>query len=631
MICPPTSQFSRTLTNVLRAMTLALLLGGFGLPATGQTTMREVALAARMSVEQLEAARLPDPELTRGQLLERIEELRAYFEEKTTPENAAAWMEYLGVPELLAAIESDQSASVLARDASRIVERSTGLSPGLEILQIVQVRSAASDFANAERYARGEAVIKAIGTQLDRFAESIETTQVFGPEQTRSLMLLLNLLDRTGQQVELQTYARSAFGYNNLNVMIGEDLIGRGINRPVLEETPVRDCILGTRIVGEALLTGSVKANLQPSSDRIRIALELVGHVESRNQGFNGPVRLRTQSTGQVFSSRIMEIAGSGIRFEPAVTTASLQTRINSIEHRLALVRRIARKKAAEQKPLSDCIARRRLIRRVSDSFEQQTSAASSLTAPDWVEEIGPLLQRLNLEEPTRSVRSTDKAVHFDAMLRGRRQIAADRPAPQIPSTPAAVIQVHQSVIDNTIGALLAGRTMTRAKLQKLAERLGQSPKVEGDDEKPFEIDFDLIRPIIFEPMDGKLRLGVRGTRFSQGSRELKRTLEIVSSYQPVRQADGHLFLERVGEVEILFPGRKRLSVQETGLRGAIKKTFAKAFPPKILHEALVVPETVRLQSIRGLEFRVSHLEAADGWLSLGVNEITPNDPMAQP
>jgi hypothetical protein len=188
-------------------------------------------------------------------------------------------------------------------------------------------------------------------------------------------------------------------------------------------------------------------------------------------------------------------------------------------------------------------------------------------------------------------------------------------------------VQVHESLVNNTVGAVLADRTLTQSELRRLAERGGRGKPAASDEtneaeEPDFEIDFDANRPIIFEPRDGRLRVGIRGTRFAQGARELKRPLEVVAEYRPLETESGRVVLERVGEVEINFPGRRRLSVSEAGLRGSIKQGFADAFPARLMDQPWTLPEDFAVAALRGMSLVPRYFDARDGWLSLGVAHL---------
>ena len=341
------------------------------------------------------------------------------------------------------------------------------------------------------------------------------------------------------------------------------------------------------------------------------------GTVQSRNIGYNGPVRLRTSSQGQVQSTRSLTITESSVSLDPVSTTGTLSSQLNGIEHRLRIVRRIARRKAAEQKALADSIAKRKMLNRVAEGFVEQTDAAVARPMPDFMGQARPWLRRLNLAEPARLIGSTSHSVYLTGTIRRDEQLAAPIPAPDVASLYDATFQVHESVINNTAGAIFAGRTMTRGELAGLAEQMGSTGG--GEEQDGFEIDFDLVRPIIFEARDGKLRVGVRLTRIKQkGKSERKDLFEVSAVYQPVVTTGGRFFLERVGETKIDFP-RSKSGIGKAGMRGAVRDSIAEAFPKVLLDQPIVIPGDVKLPALANQALSIRQIQAENGWLTVGV------------
>lgn len=593
-------------------------------------SFRQIGEAAKRSVDQLDPDRINDVKDAQEYFVKSVDVLRSHLAEKASLESAKAWIDYLEVEPLLSGIDDEESATTLAKKAIRINQKATGTAPGLEVTAVRRVRRAANEYANALRFSRKDRMLTLLSKQLEKFADEwSEIDAIPLPEDLETLQLLLDLFERSGQDIDLVRQANAVFSQPNIRVIVGDDLVQRSINRQVSQCSPVRDCILGTRIVGDALLSGNVTASLLPSIGTVRLQVALNGNVTSSNTGYNGPVRLKTSSYSQVQATRILSVDESGLRMEPVVVNASLNTRIDRIDHRLRLVRRIARKKAAEQKGQADAIAKGRLIDRVADGFIKDTDKAASKPMPDFMKDVRPILQRLNFREPSRTIGSTSNTVYLTAMVRQGVQLAAPVTAPPVPGGYEATMQIHESVVNNTIGTLLAGRTMKQSELESLAAKSGraQSESTSSDSEdardekkEEFEIDFDRNRPIIFEARDGRIRIGIRGTRFAQGKRELKKKLEIVATYRPIKTMDGVVLLDREGDAEINFPGTKRLSTTQAGIRGSIKKGFAKAFPQILMDKPWAVPASVQAPAIQGRVYRPRYFDAQDGWLTLSVN-----------
>jgi hypothetical protein len=211
-----------------------------------------------------------------------------------------------------------------------------------------------------------------------------------------------------------------------------------------------------------------------------------------------------------------------------------------------------------------------------------------------------------------------------DATLRRHDQLSTVVRRPSIGTDYDAAIQFHESVVNNALSPLLAGRTMTEAKLDELLASVDRSPAADpptagGEPEPPFEIDFARLQPIVFDARDQSVRIGVRGTRFAQGRRELKRAMEITATYHRAESDDGRIILVREEEIDVDFPGGRRLTVAQAGLRPTIKTKFDNVFPKTLLDRNLEVPSTSAIESLRGRLFKPVLVDATDGWMTVAL------------
>jgi hypothetical protein len=579
---------------------------------------QQVANAAKASVSQLKVTDLPAKESARVEATDAIAQLKDYLNRTTTEENGAAWLGYLKANELQQAI-TDDSRSAVIRAASEVQRRSSALHEGLERTAVVRFRVAAGNVADAYRFEKGEQVIQLFGKQLERLSDQWSTIEGEPqPDDIANLRNTVDMLHRGGQQVELLDLVAQEFGHANLKLWISEDLIAAAVGRPLDLQQDVRECILGTRILGKAQIDGSVSAELVPSSESIAIKVMMDGKVAARTRGFNGPVRLRASSSSVVHAEQVLEVNQQGLSMGEVTTDATSKNQIHSIDHSLRLVREIAKRKARKQKPQADRIALARLKKRVGETFEEQVQQEFGESDP--LELVNGFINRLNLSQPKAEFSSTEDAASVSVMLAKPRQLAADSVPQEITEPGHVVVQVHESLVANSLGSLLAGRSMSRSEIQEMIGRLAKRAAGSAEEDAPnFEVDFDSRRPVVFQCRDGVLRIGIRGTRFKQGSRELKRPLEIFAEYQATKQADGSIVLERVGELNVNFPGTERLSVTQAGLRGAMKESFAKAFAPTLMHKPWVVPEDAKLETFVGRRFMPIAFDVNDGWLTLAI------------
>ncbi len=597
-----------------------------------------IVTSLRDAASNLDLDQVGEIDSAKERVLQRTKELVAFVNRASSGKRREGWMEYLELEPLQKAISGDESVGKTYREAVALQQRLFGTAPGLEFKAFRSLREAVDRLIPALKYSKKERLTPLLSKKIEADAEDIAAMDsIPTPQESATASRLLALLSETSQTSSASDVLRQNFGHPNVAIWVGEGVVQRVVSRPVHETTPVIDCILGTSINGNATLTGNVSADIFPMQGAVGLNVCLAGNVVSRNRGYRKPVSLITSGYGNVASSRTLYISEAGIAMEPTHTQATLRTEINQINHRFRLVRRIARRKAAESKPQADQIALDKLRRRVDQKFGDETSKAGSVQIPDVMAKARPVLRRLDIPEPARLIGSTHDSIYLRSIIQRGNQLAAPNAAPPINRSYDAAIQLHESAINNTVGYLLAGRTITQQQIDELMSQAGRgttsSPasaavasgesivEEEKDEaeEEPFEIDFSKTRPIIFEARDGKVRLGVGGTRFAQGKRELKKVVEITALYVPGTTSDGAVILVREGKVEIDFPGTKRLSISQTATKRAMEKNFTNVFPETLMHQPIVLPQTIKAEALRGQVYRPRLIDAEDGWLTVAL------------
>ena len=378
------------------------------------------------AAKNLNSEGFPSPDGAKGRFVRDLDSVNLFLANNTSPENFHNWMQYLDVETISESLDepdalSSSTARTIGREAVSLRYRLIGTIPGLELSVLTQLRRSTEELIDAIRFRDSERSSQQIAKQLDLFAEQVRQMNANPTaEDIASITQMIGLLDASGQATDLVDGMKSRFRGPNLKIMVSEQAVQSAVNRGINQSRPVRDCILGTRIVGTATLDGSVTADVLPSIGAARVQVSLAGIVNSRNVGYNGPVKLHTVSQGQVNATRTLHIDESGVRAEPTVTTASLNSQIVSIDHKLRLVRKIARRKAAQQKPQAERIAKEKLRQQVGSQFAEQTDEAASISAPDAMAKLRPMLSRLDLREPIRMVGSTDQDIYVDATLARR-------------------------------------------------------------------------------------------------------------------------------------------------------------------------------------------------------------------
>lgn len=575
-----------------------------------------------------DAEKLPDVDTAKSELVGKLAAVESYFERATDADNREAWLQFLNLEPLRKAIQSSAADSVVLAEAKKLRDRLIGMTPGLELSAIRNLRESALHLSQAISLngTKGKRVVGTLAA-LKKLVSDVKATPT--TDQFAQMGFFVGTIDSSGQGEPLVRAFREVFGKPNVAVLVGTPLLQKAVDRELTREEPVRQTILGTRIVGTATMTGNVSAKLLPSTDSAKIELGFKAKFNSNNTGYNGPVRLLTTGTGDIDLARTLNIDASGFHLSGNKTDVELNTTIDAICHKMELVRKLAWKAARRQKPKADCIATQRLKQQVSRQFEKEASNLDLGSQSGFLADGGTALQRLSLTTPIHQWSSTEQILAIDSLFRAGHQLGSVDPRPTVDETFDVAIQIHESAVENACATVLAGRTLNEKKLDELLGKIGRevedsAAKEEGDkegaaaDEEPFEIVFSQLRPIVFEARDQVVRVGVRGRRFTKGTRVLQKALEVTADYKPTKLEDGTVVLKRDGKVKVDFGGKK-LSISEAGMKPVIEKSFGKVFPDVILERAIKVAEDAKMESLRGLEFRPRLVQADGGWLTIAI------------
>ena len=123
---------------------------------------------------------------------------------------------------------------------------------------------------------------------------------------------------------------------------------------------------------------------------------------------------------------------------------------------------------------------------------------------------------------------------------------------------------------------------------------------------------------------DGTVRLTVRGSGYTSGDREFD-AMDVWATYRIESEA-GRYRLVRDGDVQIYPPGfvpggGKKLSVQQTSLRGILQKRFNKVFKEVVDVEPLKLPGEME----KAGPLPIEQLDARkDGWVAAGWRKPYP-------
>ena len=346
---------TKTVVHNVRSSRLAMAVATES--KTGPTLTSDLQQIMLSAMAELDAGSLPEMDSARAVLERELEQVNQYIEPETP--NGQAWSRFLQLDAIREEMKQQNP------NPTRLAQLEVNLQqnyPGLESDPLLDLRSALRDVKRAARYgsnpdrtiqvlnARMQALVKLLDENPD--ATSLDVAEDVGR--------ILNYLYESNQAPSAVSKLRGRFSMANAEVYASEALLNQVAARGVAEPSPVDECILGTRILGRACLQGSVAVDLLPMHRGVSLNLNLSGNLTSQNRGYNRGVVLRTSGTSPVFASKPITVTPEAISAGPSSVSTNLRTTIHRIEHRSRLVRKIAKKKAAQQKPQADAIAQGR-------------------------------------------------------------------------------------------------------------------------------------------------------------------------------------------------------------------------------------------------------------------------------
>ena len=619
--------------GAVSAIALSTLVIGFGQPVHAQQSNSEAVAVApagmapagnlielRQAVQSarsgLSADRLPKPAEARERLVKQMEAFEAYLGGTNSP-NAQAWFKFLSWNVLLNELVATEPNLRALTDVEMRYRQNI---LGLEYAPFRAMRHAIDEFIDAHRFGGDpDGTIKALDAQLGRLAELAgDSSDISELQRARDFGLVAGYLTASHQAPELVAHMRGLYSQPNLRVLATENLLTRAIGRPVHQPAPVNECILGTHVLGNSIVSGNLVTQLNPQQNGISLFICLGANFSSTNIGYNRGVKVHTTGYSPVQAYKQITITPNGTFTQPAVANTNLQTQINGIEHKSKLVRKIASRKAQQQKAEANAIGQHRLQTRLAQQFnaqvEQQLAESGgglSMLKQDPVE-----LMRLGLPKPEWAVQSTDSHIFANFKEADFAQFAAPR-APNLANPGTDIVaQMHQSLPMNVAATFLGGRTVHSWEMDDLVRQFtGTVPaELQAESEgEPWSLTFADHHPVEVEFADGLASVSLRISKMTRGDQELNQPATITAKYLPVI-ADGSIVFERQGEVELDFV-RAPSGIRAVTLRSFLKGKFDRFFRERSEPQRLVLGERMRNMP----PLILSSVVFSDGWAQVSL------------
>ena len=160
-------------------------------------------------------------------------------------------------------------------------------------------------------------------------------------------------------------------------VRVSRELIEDYVERTVRTRKPVRDCVLGTRIIGESDTVGKTHITLLPSKNSIAGEVGFYGNDYARTTGYIGPAIFQFRSEASFRAFKPIALGESGLSVAPAVAlaptelqTIGVRTMLPGLRGRIAT--RIATRREASSRSEAEAIIARHSAATIREDFDER-------------------------------------------------------------------------------------------------------------------------------------------------------------------------------------------------------------------------------------------------------------------
>jgi len=235
-------------------------------------------------------------------------------------------------------------------------------------------------------------------------------------------------------------------------VRVSRELIEDYVQRSVRTRKPVRDCVLGTRIVGQSDTIGQTHLRLLPSRSSIAGELGFSGTVFARTTGYNGPAIFQYRSEASFRASKLISLGEAGLHVAPAVAvaptdlqTVGVRTTLPGLRGRIGT--RIAARRDASSRCEAEAIISRHSAATIREDFDDriEQSIAKVKRVLEWK------VPGLDLEREAELVlmrcRSTAEYVELAVLRRNAAAAEYGLRPPMVEGDPDIAIRINRHVL----------------------------------------------------------------------------------------------------------------------------------------------------------------------------------------
>ena len=462
-----------------------------------------------------------------------------------------------------------------------------------------------------------EAVFDSLPGLVDRYLQSPDVANA------EAVSDCLKFLAETHKADNLVALIHRSIMQPNLKVRVNSNIIATFFLRDVDEQVTVNDIILGTWVRGSGQMIGETRAAYVPSRDSAIIRVTLEGQLDTKTVGSQGPLRIPSNNTTMVKTTKDIVISNDSIKTTPAKTDANLTSQVGKIEYTrpAPLVRMVAPSQIDQRKPASDAESERLTKLRFNSRFNSEVDEIVAAFNEEMMKLFNGRNDAKSLRLQFDQMETTRSNMSVEAVVRNKFQLTALTKPPTVTTKAELLFQVHESLASNAGECELGGKTLFEEQfLAKLKDLFPQMPeKQENDDtnEPMLTIAFS-DRPIEVSFKNNVIKAVVETTAIERAGTDYP---GMVIEFTFRIEAAGASFRLVVAETpEVLplgFDPEKGLSMRETTIRAIVKKKLERITAEPMEWKVSVIKGNNGIMMLKPV-----HLSTRDGWLSVGLNLV---------
>jgi len=577
------------------------------------------AAAARQAVSQYRPVTKAELDVAWSELYSAVTRLDEALQ--AAGETGKTWRTWIALDQLRTEISGPQAPDMEV--LQRLYANYSSGHYGLNMVWFADVREALGSYMNIARalndVAGNRQQYQRFLTALVPHLEALESAP--SQDHVQFVNATLRWLHSYGQGSELAALVRQRYQQPNFLVNVSEKLVDAVVGGTVHEDTPVRDCILGTQIYGSGTTTGTLHAQLTPDPSRVALDTIFQGIAHTNNVGYNGPAIICTVSQTSLCATKRLWIDENGIVAAAAQANASTSTTITGIgsQNGRKLVERVASRRAAQSKPEAEAIAASHARQRIAERIEAQSAETLARFNGRFEQKIRRPLAERGVYPAALHYSSTDDDLLVSALETRPYQLGAVQPQPPLPPGVDLTLRIHESAFNNFAETVFNGMLLHEEELHDtLMDLVGVVPdELKPDDARtPWAVRFEEQKPITLSVGKGEFQVVLRGAGFQKGDRWFP-AMEVAAKYR-VENGKATAKAVRVGPVEVAPPDfvagrRSKLSGPEVAIRKNLSERFNKIFKEQVFTDIVPKGELEKIGKLIPV-----YASAESGWLTIG-------------